>query len=79
MQDNEDDLYVISQPPEDLDLSSQPFLDNPLVVIARRDHPNGWALPVADPGAASDLGFSPDAAPSAGGFRRKIDRTAPAR
>jgi len=39
MQDNEDDLYVISQPPEDLDLSSQPFLDNPLVVIARRDHP----------------------------------------
>ncbi|MFM7576204.1 MAG: LysR substrate-binding domain-containing protein, partial [Microcystaceae cyanobacterium] len=39
MQDNKDDLYIISQPPEGLDLDSRPFLDNPLVVIARRDHP----------------------------------------
>lgn len=39
MHDNEDDLYIVSQPPEDLDLTFQPFLDNPLVVIARRDHP----------------------------------------
>ncbi len=38
MQDNQDDLYILSQPPEDLALSSQPFLDNPLVVLSRRDH-----------------------------------------
>lgn len=39
MHDNQDDLYILSQPPEDISLSSQPFLDNPLVVVARRDHP----------------------------------------
>jgi DNA-binding transcriptional LysR family regulator len=39
MQNNRDDLYVVSEPPEDMDLVSQPFLDNPLVVIARQDHP----------------------------------------
>ncbi|MBJ7900055.1 MAG: LysR family transcriptional regulator [Cyanobacteria bacterium RI_101] len=39
MQNNEDDLYIVSQPPEDLELTYQPFLENPLVVIARRDHP----------------------------------------
>ena len=39
MQDNEDDLYIVSQPPSELELSYQPFLDNPLVVIARRHHP----------------------------------------
>ncbi|NEO26322.1 MAG: LysR family transcriptional regulator [Kamptonema sp. SIO4C4] len=41
MRNNLDDLYILSQPPEDIDLVSQPFLDNPLVVVARRDHP--WA------------------------------------
>ncbi len=39
MQENKDDIYVVSQPPEEIDLTFQPFLDNPLVVIARRDHP----------------------------------------
>ncbi|QHV00556.1 LysR family transcriptional regulator [Synechocystis sp. CACIAM 05] len=39
MQNNEDDLYIVSEPPEEIDLNYQPFLDNPLVVIARRDHP----------------------------------------
>ncbi len=39
MQNNLDDLYILSQPPEDLDLCTEPFLDNPLVVVARRDHP----------------------------------------
>ncbi|MEB3160578.1 MAG: LysR substrate-binding domain-containing protein [Synechocystis sp.] len=39
MQNNRDDLYIVSEPPEDMDLVSQPFLDNPLVVIARQDHP----------------------------------------
>ncbi|MGA1623201.1 MAG: LysR substrate-binding domain-containing protein [Synechocystis sp.] len=39
MQNNRDDLYIVSEPPEEIDLVSQPFLDNPLVVIARQDHP----------------------------------------
>ncbi len=38
MQNNKDDLYIVSEPPDELELNSQPFLDNPLVVIARRDH-----------------------------------------
>lgn len=39
MQTNEDDLYILSQPPEDIDLKSEPFIENPLVVVARKDHP----------------------------------------
>ncbi|MEL7035857.1 MAG: LysR substrate-binding domain-containing protein [Cyanobacteria bacterium J06592_8] len=39
MQENKDDLYILSQPPKDLDLCIEPFLDNPLVVVARQDHP----------------------------------------
>ncbi|MBD2019974.1 LysR family transcriptional regulator [Leptolyngbya sp. FACHB-36] len=37
--DNRDDLYILSQPPEDLDVNIHPFLENPLVVLAWRDHP----------------------------------------
>ena len=36
---NEDDLYILSHPPEEVDLKSQPFLDNPLVVVANKNHP----------------------------------------
>ncbi len=36
---NEDDLYIVSNPPEEIDLRSQAFLDNPLVVVANRNHP----------------------------------------
>jgi LysR family transcriptional regulator, low CO2-responsive transcriptional regulator len=36
---NADDLYILSEPPEELDLQIKPFLENPLVVIARKDHP----------------------------------------
>ena len=39
MMDNQDDLYVLSQLPEDIDLCREQFLDNPLVVVARSDHP----------------------------------------
>ena len=35
---NQDDLYIMSQPPEEIDLKSQSFIDNPLVVIARKDN-----------------------------------------
>lgn len=36
--DNEDDLYILGQPPENLDAESEPFLENPLVVLAPADH-----------------------------------------
>lgn len=39
MANNEDDLYIISQAPEQPDLKIHPFLDNPLVVIAPKNHP----------------------------------------
>ena len=39
MSDNQDDLYVVSNPNTDFDLTSKPFLNNPLVVVARKDHP----------------------------------------
>ncbi len=37
--DNRDDLYIMSQPPDDLDVTIHPFLENPLVVLAWRNHP----------------------------------------
>jgi len=37
---NQDDLYIMLYPPEDLELVSHPFLDNELVVIAAAGH---WA------------------------------------
>jgi len=39
MLNNEDDLYIVSQPTEDIDLCWEPFAENPIVVIARKDHP----------------------------------------
>jgi DNA-binding transcriptional LysR family regulator len=36
---NLDDLYVLGQPPEGLSLVSEPFMENPLVIVARSDHP----------------------------------------
>jgi LysR family transcriptional regulator, low CO2-responsive transcriptional regulator len=36
---NDDDLYIISSPPEQPDLKIYPFLENPLVVLAPKDHP----------------------------------------
>lgn len=37
--DNQDDLYILGQPPEDIDAVAEPFLENPLVVLAPADHP----------------------------------------
>ena len=37
--DNQDDLYVMSQLPEHIDVKAHPFLDNPLVVMAPKNHP----------------------------------------
>jgi DNA-binding transcriptional LysR family regulator len=39
MANNEDDLYILSHPPEHLDLQAEAFLDNPLVIVAPRNHP----------------------------------------
>lgn len=40
IQDNEDDLYILGQPPEKLQgLVAYPFAPNPLVVMAERNHP----------------------------------------
>lgn len=39
MANNEDDLYIISSPPEQPDLKIHPFLENPLVVIGPKNHP----------------------------------------
>ncbi|AUC60737.1 transcriptional regulator of RuBisCO operon CbbR [Cyanobacterium sp. HL-69] len=38
MLDNKDDLYILSKPPEDIDLERYAFLDNPLVVVAPKNH-----------------------------------------
>ncbi len=39
MASNLDDLYIMSQVPEHLDVNFQPFLENPLVVLAPANHP----------------------------------------
>lgn len=39
LNENQDDLYILSQLPDHLDITYQPFLDNPLVVLAPIDHP----------------------------------------
>jgi LysR family transcriptional regulator, low CO2-responsive transcriptional regulator len=36
---NQHDLYILSQPPKEVDVVVQPFLENPLVVLASRNHP----------------------------------------
>lgn len=36
---NRDDLYILSQLPEDADINVHPFLENPLVVLAPHNHP----------------------------------------
>jgi len=41
LRNNQDDLYVMSYPPNDLDIVRLPFLDNEYVVIAPADH---WAV-----------------------------------
>ncbi|MEZ5645186.1 MAG: LysR family transcriptional regulator [Burkholderiaceae bacterium] len=36
---NQDDLYIMGQPPEQMDLVCEDFADNPLVLVAPPDHP----------------------------------------
>lgn len=37
--ENLEDLYFLGQPPENIDVVAQPFMENPLVVVAPPDHP----------------------------------------
>lgn len=37
--DNEDDLVIVGTPPEGMNMIAKPIADNPLVAIARSDHP----------------------------------------
>ena len=39
LRENRDDLYIMSMPPQDLDIESFAFMPNPLVVIAPASHP----------------------------------------
>ncbi len=39
MADNQDDIYVLGTPPGDMDIEVEPFLENPLVVLAPGNHP----------------------------------------
>ncbi|MHB8390962.1 MAG: LysR family transcriptional regulator [Acidiferrobacteraceae bacterium] len=36
---NQDDLYVLGQPPEHMNVTTEPFADNLLIVVARSNHP----------------------------------------
>ena len=67
---NEDDLYIMSFPPEELDVVATPFLDNPLVVVAPLD----WPLP-AGPLQLEQLASQPFLLRESGsGTRRAVDR-----
>ena len=67
---NEDDLYIMSFPPEELDVVATPFLDNPLVVVAPASH----ALP-AGPLTLAELTPYPFLMREAGsGTCRAVDR-----
>ncbi len=39
LEENLDDLYFIGQPPTNLDITVRPVMENPLVVVAPKDHP----------------------------------------
>jgi LysR family transcriptional regulator, low CO2-responsive transcriptional regulator len=39
LRDNMDDLYIPSYPPENIDTHCHAFMENPLVVLANRNHP----------------------------------------
>lgn len=53
---NQDDLYILGQPPESLHVISVPFADNHLVVIANPEHPLAVEKDIA-PSRLKDLPF----------------------
>lgn len=70
LRNNQDDLYVMSYPPDDLDIVRRPFLDNEYVVVARNSH---WA--VGKQLSLADLAGEPFLLREVGsGSRHVIDR-----
>jgi LysR family transcriptional regulator, low CO2-responsive transcriptional regulator len=47
LENNETDLVIMGRPPDGLDLVAEPFMDNPLVVIAAPDHPLAGRQPLS--------------------------------
>ncbi len=39
LQDNKDDLYIMTKPPSEIDIQEEMFMSNPLVIIAHKSHP----------------------------------------
>jgi DNA-binding transcriptional LysR family regulator len=54
---NQDDLYIMSYPPDDLDIVTHPFLDNEHVVIAPATPLGGWSD--GDAGGAGSRAIPP--------------------
>ena len=50
MSNNMDDVYLVGKPPESSELEFQPYLENPMVVVARTDHARAGdeSIPLAD-------------------------------
>ncbi len=50
LEDNEPDLVLMGQPPDNLDVVARPFMDNPLIVISSPNHPfvNRKGIPVTE-------------------------------
>ena len=47
LEDNQPDVVLMGKPPKDLDLDADAFMDNPLIMIARPDHPLFKRHPIA--------------------------------
>jgi len=49
LEQNEKDLVIMGRPPEQMDLVAEPFMENPLVIIAAPDHPlaGGDGIPLS--------------------------------
>ncbi len=39
LHDNKDDLYIMTNPPKEIDIQEEMFMSNPLVMIAHKSHP----------------------------------------
>ncbi len=53
---NQDDLYILGQPPEHMNVVTEPFADNLLVVVARSSHPLAREKDIA-PSRLRDIPF----------------------
>jgi DNA-binding transcriptional LysR family regulator len=71
LRNNEDDLYIMSFPPDEIDVVARPFLDNPHVVIAA----SSYVAPTSGPLTLADLAHESFLLRETGsGSRKAIDR-----